>query len=63
MTTKTRTLALDKAFSVAKATEWEGDIRVNFLTCARSCRVLARYCEELEKEKEELELEIEARLF
>lgn len=43
-----RTPELNRAFSVAKAIEWEGDIRVNFLTCARSCRVLARYCEELE---------------
>ncbi len=43
-----RTPELNRAFSVAKATEWEGDMRVNFLTCARSCRVLARYCEELE---------------
>ena len=43
-----RTPELNRAFSVAKATEWEGDMRVNFMTAMRSCRVLARYCKELE---------------
>jgi len=48
MESKTRGLELDKAFLVASATEWEGDMRVNFMTAMRSCRVLARYCKELE---------------
>lgn len=41
---------LAKAKAVAKATEWSGDIRVNFLTAHNAASVLLRRVEELEKE-------------
>ncbi len=40
---------LRKSKLVAEATEWSGDIRVNFNTVMCACRVLARRVKELEE--------------
>lgn len=50
---------VDIAFDVAKAIEWEGDMRVNFHTCHTACVVLARYVESLEGEVANLRDQLE----
>ena len=32
----------EQALEIAKANEWEGDVRVNFTTAIKACRVLAQ---------------------
>jgi hypothetical protein len=42
-------MTLEKAKEVAKATKWEGDLGVNFLTAIKAARRLAIEVERLEK--------------
>lgn len=39
---------IDKAKQIANATEWSGDIRVNFLTVHKAANCLAKEVERLE---------------
>lgn len=43
---------IERAKQVFNATQWEGDARVNFITCYKAGRDLARYVKKLERELE-----------
>ncbi len=43
-------MELEKAKEVARATEWSGDLTVNFMTAMKACKVLLRELERLENE-------------
>ena len=43
-------VVLQRALDVADATEWQGDMTVNFITMAKAARVLAREVRRLHAE-------------
>ena len=43
-------VVLEQAFAAADATQWQGDMTVNFLTMARAARVLAKEVRRLQGE-------------
>ena len=45
---------IETAKKIAKATEWTGDIRVNFHTAIKAASVLHKEVERLEKELEDI---------
>ena len=47
-------IVLERAFAAADATQWQGDITVNFLTMARAARVLAKEVRRLQENKNEI---------
>ena len=48
-------VVLEKAFAAADATQWQGDMTVNFLTMARAARVLAKEVRRLQVYQENCE--------
>ena len=51
---ESRTKEIERAMFIAGATTLEGDDRVLLMGAMRSCRVLARYVEELEQQNDML---------
>ena len=43
-------VVLERAFAAADATQWQGDMTVNFMTMAKAAMVLAREVRRLQKE-------------
>jgi len=48
-------VVLERAFAAADATQWQGDMTVNFLTMARAARVLAKEVRRLQVYQENCE--------
>ena len=46
-------VVLERGFAAADATQWQGDMTVNFLTMARAARVLAKEVRRLQGENNE----------
>ena len=48
-------VVLERAFAAADATQWQGDMTINFLTMARAARVLAKEVRRLQVYQENCE--------
>ena len=48
-------VVLERAFAAADATQWQGDMTINFLTMSRAARVLAKEVRRLQVYQENCE--------